>query len=68
MDTLETIEQMYSRAGVKLVYLSPYSPDLNPIEELFAGLKAFIRRHWHSYEEKRDQGFNTFIDVSWVVC
>jgi hypothetical protein len=42
----ERIEEMCSEAGVKVVYLSPYSPDLNPIEELFAELKSFIRRHW----------------------
>jgi transposase len=44
------IEQMCSEAGVKLVYLPTYSPDLNPIEEYFAELKAFIRRNWQSYE------------------
>jgi len=59
------IEQMCSRAGVKLVYLPPYSPDLNPIEEFFAELKAFIRRHWESYEKNPDQGFNTFLE--WCV-
>jgi transposase len=32
--------------GVKLVYLPPYSPDLNQIEEFFAELKAFIKRNW----------------------
>ena len=31
----------YVHAGLKLVYLPPYSPDLNPIEEFFAKLKAF---------------------------
>lgn len=36
------IEEMCHQAGVKLVYLPPYSPDLNPIEELFSELKAFI--------------------------
>jgi transposase len=46
----ERIEQLCSEAGVKLVYLPPYSPDLNPIEEFFAELKAFIRRNWQSYE------------------
>lgn len=50
----ERIEQMCSQAGVKLVYLPPYSPDLNPIEELFAELKAFIRRYWESYEKNLD--------------
>ncbi|EED21127.1 hypothetical protein TSTA_083590 [Talaromyces stipitatus ATCC 10500] len=44
---------MYSKAGVKLVYLPPYSPDLNPIEELSAELKTFIRRHWQSGALKR---------------
>jgi transposase len=31
----DRIELMCSDAGVKLAYLSPYSPDLNPIEEFF---------------------------------
>jgi transposase len=30
-------------AGAKLVYLPPYSPDLNPIEQVFAQLKAALR-------------------------
>jgi transposase len=30
--------------GADLIYLPPYSPDLNPIELLFAKLKALLRR------------------------
>jgi len=30
-------------AGAKLLYLPPYSPDFNPIEQAFAKLKAFLR-------------------------
>lgn len=45
--------------GVKLVYLPPYSPDLNPTEEFFAELKAFIRRHWQSYADNPSQGLLT---------
>jgi transposase len=41
----DRIEKMCSDVGVKVMYLPPYSPDLNPIEEFFAELKAFIRRH-----------------------
>jgi len=41
----ERITQMCYNAGVKLVYLLPYSPDLNPIEEFFAELKAFIKQN-----------------------
>jgi transposase len=36
----ETIEA----AGCTLLYLPPYSPDLNPIEQAFAKLKALLRK------------------------
>jgi transposase len=31
--------------GVKLIYISPYSPDFNPIEECFSWNKHHICRH-----------------------
>jgi transposase len=31
-------------AGAMLLYLPPYSPDFNPIEMVFAKLKALLRR------------------------
>lgn len=58
----ERIEQMCYDAGVKLVYLPPYSPDLNLIEEFFAELKAFIERNWQYYEENSKQGFDSFLE------
>lgn len=61
----ERVNRLCSANGVKLVYLPPYSPDLNPIEEFFAELKAFIRRHWQSYEDNPSQGFDTFLE--WCV-
>lgn len=33
-----------SLTGVRLEYLPPYSPDLNPIEEAFSKIKAHLRR------------------------
>jgi transposase len=30
--------------GAQLLYLPPYSPDLNPIEQVFAKLKALLRK------------------------
>jgi len=30
--------------GARLLYLPPYSPDFNPIEQLFAKLKALLRK------------------------
>jgi transposase len=61
----ERIEQMCHAAGVKLLYLPPYSPDLNPIKEFFAELKAFIKRNWKVYEENSGQGFEAFLE--WCV-
>jgi transposase len=52
---------MCAEASVKLVYLPPYSPDLNPIEEFFTELKSFIKRNWTYYEKDIDQGFDVFL-------
>jgi len=58
----ERIKQMCHDARVKLMYLPPYSPDLNPIEEFFAELKAFIKRNWQNYENNPEQGFGAFLE------
>ena len=34
------------RQGVWIIFLPPYSPDFNPIEESFSDLKSYIRRHY----------------------
>src|ERR1700704_37228 len=38
------IREAIETAGAKLLYLPPYSPDFNPIEQLFAKLKALLRK------------------------
>jgi len=38
------IHQMIEAAGGTLLYLPPYSPDFNPIENAFAKLKALLRK------------------------
>lgn len=38
------VRQAIEPAGARLLYLPPYSPDLNPIEQLFAKLKALLRK------------------------
>lgn len=42
------IRQMIRGAGARLWYLPPYSPDLNPIEQVFAKIK-----HWMRIAQKR---------------
>jgi len=38
------VRQAIQVAGARLLYLPPYSPDFNPIEQLFAKLKALLRK------------------------
>jgi len=38
------VQEAIERAGASLRYLPPYSPDLNPIEQVFAKLKALLRK------------------------
>ena len=37
------VRALIERAGCRLVFLPPYSPDLNPIEPAWAKLKALLR-------------------------
>lgn len=39
----QPVRQAIRAAGAKLFFLPPYSPDLNPIEQVFAKLKHFMR-------------------------
>jgi transposase len=48
------IQRMCFDSGIKLIYLPPYSPDLNPIEEFSDELK----RKWKEYEVNPNQGFD----------
>ena len=38
------VREALAAAGASVLYLPPYSPDLNPIEHLFAKLKALLRK------------------------
>jgi transposase len=38
------VRQAIERRGARLLYLPPYSPDFNPIENAFAKLKAHVRK------------------------
>ena len=59
----DRIKQMCLDAGVKLVYLPPYSPDFSPIEEFFSELKAFIKRKWKEYEDNQGQDFGAYLEL-----
>jgi transposase len=40
----ERVREMIEGAGASLLYLPPYSPDFNPIEEAFSKIKNLLRK------------------------
>ena len=38
------VRELIEAKGCELLYLPPYSPDLNPIEQAFSKIKALLRR------------------------
>lgn len=38
------IEELISSCGAKVEYLPPYSPDLNPVENMWSKIKSFLRK------------------------
>ena len=59
----DRIKQLCTTAGVRLIYLPPYSPDLNPIEEHFGELKAFMRHEWKIFVRSGGQDFEEFLKL-----
>ncbi len=56
-DIIEAIEKV----GHKILWLPPYSPDLNPIEKVWAWIKS-IRKHWEM--DDIDRLFRYF---TWII-
>jgi transposase len=40
----EAVRRAICKSGARLLFLPPYSPDLNPIEQVFAKLKTLLRK------------------------
>jgi transposase len=40
----EAVRAAIGRVGARLIFLPPYSPDLNPIEQAYVKLKAALRK------------------------
>ena len=39
------ISDLFRQAGTLQLFLPPYSPDLNPIEEALSYVKSYLKRH-----------------------
>jgi transposase len=51
-------------AGCSLVFLPPYSPDLNPIEKIWAKLKRKLRDILPLFSSLGDALYNAFLCLS----
>jgi len=54
------LHQLAKEAGCKLIFLPPYSPNLNPIEKFWAWLKKRLRKLLHSFNRFDDALFECF--------
>ena len=41
---VKKVAEVLEKADVKLLYLPPYSPDLNPIEKMWSKIKSILRK------------------------
>ena len=57
------VQSAVEAVGATLVYLPPYSPDLNPIEKCFSKLKALLRKLAARTVEKLWQGIGNILDL-----
>ena len=48
------VQELISSVGGLLIYLPPYSPDLNPIEEAFSSVKSFVKANEQLVETTTD--------------
>jgi transposase len=63
------IAEAITSAGAKAIFLPPYSPDPNPIKQMFAKLKALLRKaQAHTIDTLRDRIGELLNSVSATEC
>ena len=46
---VDAVVELITAAGALVRFVPPYSPDLNPIEEVFSKIKAFLKENKSAY-------------------
>lgn len=59
-----TIRELIEQAGCSVLFLPPYSPDLNKIEKFWARLKQYIRKTLKQFPTLWDAVDNAFKQLS----
>jgi len=58
----QAVRKVFRSIGAYVFYLPPYSPDLNPIEQVFAKLKRLLRKAKERTKEATWQRIGTLLD------
>ena len=61
--TIDLIESV----GCKVIFLPPYSPDLNPIEKFWANMKRWIRNNISGFQDI-NSAINFFFKYAAIQC
>lgn len=59
-DLVKSVEEF----GCRILYLPPYSPDLNPIETAFSALKSWLKRYRDIVNNCDDPIYIFFVTLS----
>ena len=68
---VDAVVELITAAGALVQFLPPYSPDLNPIEEVFSKIKAFLKENESAHQatsEPRILVAHSFASVSCEDC
>ncbi|WP_084024539.1 transposase [Holospora obtusa] len=57
------MRELLESAGCRIIFLSPYSPDLNPIEKFWKNMKRWIRQKIECFQGLY-QSINAFFTLS----
>lgn len=59
------IDELAAERGIRILYLPPYSPDLNPIEKAFSVLKSYFRRSQILIQTATEDKIDVIMDTTW---
>jgi len=59
----QAVRRAIRAAGARWIFLSPYSPGLNPIEQVFAKLKTLLRKVDARSVEQTWKSIGTLLDA-----
>ena len=59
------LREMAEKLGHKVLPLAPYSPELNPIEKVWANIKRYLRTVLSDYA-RFDDALLSYFDFNWL--